>query len=387
MFRKLKSLDRSISALLLMFFLGSFGNAIVGVVLQPYLKHLGLSPQEVGSLQFTMSIATALMLVPAAYLADTYGRRKIAIASLVFSLPGFLMVVFAGERQLLYLGSALLGLGNALTSVSLNPLLADLTPTEMLDTVGSLSQILNLAGASMGMALSWLPQLIESSTGSLLYAYRVFMFAGGVASTAGFLFLLMVREKERRDGGFRLTFSRETILLSGLNAVTAFGAGASIWMINYYFTLKFGVEAGEVGTRMLAESLLMIPATSLAPIVSARLGTLYAIVLLQSASIPFLVLTALAPDFITAAAIFTLRSVLMNASNPLFWALSMRLVGEEERSRYTMLSTLVWQAAGGVGSALGGWLMGINLDYPLYFTAAVYVVDLLLLYYLFGRHD
>jgi len=75
--------------------------------------------------------------------------------------------------------------------------------------------------------------------------------------------------------------------------------------------------------------------------------------------------------------------VLMNACNPLFWSLSMRLVGEEERSRYTMLSTLAWQLAGGFGSAIGGLLMGVNPDYPLYFTAIIYTAGVLLLYGLF----
>ncbi|QOJ78866.1 MFS transporter [Infirmifilum lucidum] len=380
-----RELERSILALLLMGFTASLGSSIVAVVLQPYLKHLGLTPQDVGALQFAMSLATALALVPSAYLADTYSRKKVAVASLAFSAPGLLIVVFGGERQLLYLGFILVGVGNALTAVSLNPLLADVTPAEKLDAVSSISQVLGLTGASIGLALSWLPQLMASSTGSLLYAYRVFMLTGGAVSLASLLLLLIVREERRGLGGksFQLAFSRETMLLSGLGAVIAFGAGASVWIINYYFMLKFGVEAGELGTRMLAETLLMIPATSAAPLVSARLGTLNAVLVLQSASIPLLLSTALAPDFVSAAALYTARSLLMNASNPLFWAFSMRLVGEEERSRYTMLNTLAWQVAGGAGSAVGGWLMAMNVDSPIYFTAAVYVVYLLLLYYLF----
>lgn len=380
----LKRIDRSIAALLLLGFMTSLGNAVMNVVLQPYLKHLGLSPQDVGSLQLVMSASTALALVPSAYLADMHGRKRVALASLAFSAPGFLLVVLGDGAGPLYVGFALLGLGNALASVSLNPLLADVTPPEMLDSVASLSQILGLAGGSIGMALSWLPQLAASSLGGLVNAYRLFMLAGGVVSMASFPLLLAVRSRDVKGGkSFKLAFTRNTVLLSAVNAVTALGAGASVWMINYYFMLKFGVEAGELGSRMLAETLLMIPATSLAPVVSSRMGTLHAIVLMQAASIPLLLLTAWAPSFLASATAFTARSVLMNACNPLFWSLSMRLVGEEERSRYTMLSTLAWQLAGGFGSAIGGLLMGVNPDYPLYFTAIIYTAGVLLLYGLF----
>jgi predicted MFS family arabinose efflux permease len=65
----------------------------------------------------------------------------------------------------------------------------------------------------------------------------------------------------------------------------------------------------------------------------------------------------------------------------------MKLVGEDERSRYTMLNTLAWQLAGGVGSAIGGWLMSASLDSPLYFTASLYLLQVLLLYRLFGTRE
>jgi MFS family permease len=387
MLRGLGSLERSIAALLLLVFFSAIGNGMVSVVLQPYLKHLGLGSREVGLLQFAASLATSVALVPSAYMADRFGRRRVAIASLAFSFPGFLIVVFTGSVEALAAGFGLLGLGNALASVSLNPLLADVTPRERLDLVSSVSQVLGLAGSSIGLALSWIPQLVAGSTGSLLHAYRSFMFCGGMISVIGFPLLLLVREPGAAGGRFRLGFSREALLLSALSAITALGAGASVWLINYYFASKFSVEAGELGTRMLAETLLMIPLTSLAPILSRRLGTLRAVIALQLSSIPLLALTALAPSFPLAAAVFTLRSALMNAGNPLMWSLSMKLVGEDERSRYTMLNTLAWQLAGGVGSAIGGWLMSANLDSPLYFTASLYLLQVLLLYRLFGTRE
>jgi len=273
----------------------------------------------------------------------------------------------------------LIGIGNTIAGVTLNPLIADVTPRDKLDLVGSLSQILGLVGASMGMALSWVPQLIANSQ-SLLDAYRTFMLYGGIIAATSFLLLLPVRDNVKPSEKFVLGFSRETLIFTVLSAITGLGAGASIQLINYYFMTKFGVEAGEHGKRMLVETLLMIPFTSLAPIISSRLGTLKAVVALQLASIPLLVDTAQASSFLTAAAFFTLRTVLMNAANPLFWSLTMKTIGPEERSRYTMLNILAWQVASGTGSAIGGTLMNINLDSPLYLTASIYLVQTMLLF-------
>ncbi|MGC8986977.1 MFS transporter [Infirmifilum sp.] len=385
MLDKLKTLEKSILALLALVLLSSIGNGIINVLIQPYLKHIGLDPREVGLLQFISSVATSLSLVPAAYTSDRYGRKKIAIGSLIFSIPGFILILLPAERVVLYVGFALLGVGNAMTAVTLNPLLADVTPREKLDLVASASQIIGLVGSLLGMALTWLPQLANISLGEIAVAYRMLMALGGAVSVSGFTFLLLVRDPYGAPRGFKLGFSRETLLLTSLSALTALGAGASIWMINYYFMSKFLVEAGELGTRMMAETLLMIPSTSLAPLVSEKLGTLRAVVLLQSASIPFIIATAFSPDYLVAATVFTLRSVLMNAANPLMWSLTMRIIGEEERSRYTMLNMLGWQLAGGVGAAIGGWLMSINLDYPLFFTSLIYLTQTILLYLILHR--
>ncbi len=385
MLDKLKTLEKSILALLALVLLSSIGNGIINVLIQPYLKHIGFDPREVGLLQFISSVATSLSLVPAAYTSDRYGRKKIAIGSLIFSIPGFILILLPAERVVLYVGFALLGVGNAMTAVTLNPLLADVTPREKLDLVASASQIIGLVGSLLGMALTWLPQLANISLGEIAVAYRMLMALGGAVSVSGFTFLLLVRDPNGAPRGFKLGFSRETLLLTSLSALTALGAGASIWMINYYFMSKFLVEAGELGTRMMAETLLMIPSTSLAPLVSEKLGTLRAVVLLQSASIPFIIATAFSPDYLVAATVFTLRSVLMNAANPLMWSLTMRIIGEEERSRYTMLNMLGWQLAGGVGAAIGGWLMSINLDYPLFFTSLIYLTQTILLYLILHR--
>ena len=77
MFERTKNLGRNVTALLLLGFFFALGNGMINVFIQPYLKHIGLSPQEVGLLQLASSIALSASLIPAAFLADKFGRKKL----------------------------------------------------------------------------------------------------------------------------------------------------------------------------------------------------------------------------------------------------------------------------------------------------------------------
>ncbi|MCC6040046.1 MAG: hypothetical protein LM565_04430, partial [Thermofilum sp.] len=130
----------------------------------------------------------------------------------------------------------------------------------------------------------------------------------------------------------------------------------------------------------IASNILMAAFTAAAPAASARLGTVTAVVALQVASIPLLVAMALSSSLVWAGALYVVRSALMNAVNPLVASLQMRLVKPEERARMTMLSSLAWQVAGSAGAVLGGYLLDVNVDLPIYVTAVVYLVQSALFY-------
>jgi len=104
------------------------------------------------------------------------------------------------------------------------------------------------------------------------------------------------------------------------------------------------------------------------------------VVLLQLSSIPLLLAVALSAGFFYAAAIYTLRSAILNATNPLVSSLQMRLVKPEERARMNMLNTLAWQVAGAAGTVLGGNLMDLWLDLPIYLACLIYLTQTIIFY-------
>ncbi len=374
-------LNRNLKLLFAMQSISAVGNGLLMPLLPPYFLHLGLTGSDVGLLSGVMGLSMAFALLPSAFIADAKGRRGLALASLMLGVPAVLLVA-AGARELLIPAFALLGIVNAAANVSLGPLFADsVEKVEQMDSVYAYSAILSLIFSSLGAALTWPLIGFASAGGDAVAAYRLGFLASALLFALCIPPLLGVQERRvAARGRPSLRVSPVALKLAGLGALVAFGAGVGIWNVGYWFSRKHGAEAPQLGAMNIASNLLMVVLTAAAPVVSARLGTVSAVAALQVASIPLLVAMALSSSLAWAGALHVLRSALMNAVNPLVSSLQMRLVKPDERARMTMLSTLTWQVAGSAGAILGGYLLDLSVDLPIYVTAAVYLVQSALFY-------
>ncbi|MEM0336158.1 MAG: MFS transporter [Thermofilum sp.] len=378
---KLPPINRNLKLLLAMNSFFALANGLLMPVLYPYLLHLGLKGGDVGLLNGITGLSMAVSLVPAAYLADAKGRKPLALAALSTS-PLAILLLLTGNPVALVASFALNGVLSAAANVSLNPLFADSVEKDQhMDAVFSFSQILSLIFSSVGAALTWPLLSMSTQLGGVVGSYRAAFLLCALFFTASIFLLLGVKESRgRRTERFSLKVSPVSLKLAGLGGLIAFGAGIGIWNINYWFSRKYGVEAAELGALSIAGNLVMVATTALAPAFSSKLGTLSAVVLLQLSSIPLFLMVALSASFIHAAAFYTLRSAIMNASNPLVSSLQMRLVKPEERARMSMLNVLAWQVAGAAGAMLGGYLMDAWLDMPIYITCVIYLAQTALFY-------
>lgn len=382
----MSELNTNLKLLAALYVIFSLANGLLAVVMPPYLLHLGFTGAEAGLLLAVMNLAMIAGMVPFSYVADLKGRKPLAIAAFALALPAGL-ALYSANKAAVFAAYLLNGLANSMAVVSLNPLVADSAGRrEVMEKAFTALQVLSLVSSSAGMLVAAAyPSLGAADRVS---AYRSMILYAYLGLLAGLVPLLGVREEYRPGprNGLRLSFSKVSLELALLAALTGLGAGIGVWNSGYYFSKKFGVEAFELGIRGVAENALLAAATLLAPLASRRLGTLGAVVAFQLASVPLLAATALSPSFVYAAAFFTARSMLMNAANPLLSALQMSLVEEGERARLSMLLTLAFQLPGSIGSAIGGYLMDVQIDLPIYLTSAVYAVQTALLYTLLKPH-
>ncbi len=190
----------------------------------------GFPPEQQGAVSFlpTMVFLWFLLLsTPVAAWMNRIGRKATALWGYAFTAVGLLLPYAAGADCPLgwyFAGFGLLGIGNTIVQVAVNPLLATIVPGERMTsylTVGQIFRNLSL------LLLAPIVTLLTLATGSwrlLLPIYAALTFAGGV-----WLQLTTVAEPPRVAGGMNLRESfallaNRTVLVATLG-VAAFIAG------------------------------------------------------------------------------------------------------------------------------------------------------------------
>ena len=157
------------------------------------------------------------------------------------------------------------------------------------------------------------------------------------------------------------------LLLPGF--ITSLGAGQLIPFLNVFIENKFGLDLVAINLIFGVTSLGTAVAMLIQPAIASRFGRIGSIVLVQGASIPFLVVLGFSPILWTVIMAMAVRNSLMNAGSPIFDAFAMEQVSPAERATLTALMTMLWSL---------GWVVApiyySVLQAPLGFTAG-YAVD------------
>lgn len=189
-------------------------------------------PERQAAVSFLPTMVFLWFLVlsaPVASLMNRWGRKRTALAGYVFTVVGLLIPYLTGSSLGGYfLGFGLLGIGNTVVQVAVNPLLATIVPAERMTsylTVGQIfrnTSLLLLAPIMTGL-VAW--------TGSwrlLLPVYAALTVVGGV-----WLSLTAVPEPTRAErtpglaDSFRLLRNRR-VLLSALGVAAFIAADVGI---------------------------------------------------------------------------------------------------------------------------------------------------------------
>ena len=110
------------------------------------------------------------------------------------------------------------------------------------------------------------------------------------------------------------------------------GAGQVIPFLNIFVRGKFGLDLAELNAVFAVTALGTIAAILVQPRLARRFGQITSVVIVQGASIPFLVVLGFSPLLWLVVLAMTVRSSLMNAGNPIFNAFAMEHVDPAERA-------------------------------------------------------
>ncbi len=338
---------------------------------------VGLDEREVGLL-FTLTLAgdagISLWLTTS---ADRFGRKRTLIAGALLML-GAGMAFVLSHNVVVLMAAAIIGVispsGNeigpflSVEQAALTHLLPDEKRTQAFAWYNLAGSFATAVGALSG---GWIAELLQGQGLSALSAYRVVLVgyaAGGLVLSLLFTLLSGAVEASSPPGAtparrvLGLHRSRKVVRrLSALFAMDAFAGGLIVQsMIAYWFHLKFGVEAGVIGSIFFGANVLAGISALSAAWLARKVGLINTMVFTHVPSNILLILVPLMPTLPLAIATLLLRFSISQMDVPTRQSYTMAVVEPDERSAAAGITGI----ARSVGAALAPSLTGLFLAAP-----------------------
>lgn len=338
-----------------------------------YLEAIGIDRPTIGWLMATSQLAGVIVALPASSISNRIGRRSVMAAGMALVAVA-LFAVLPGNLPLLFVGVALFGAGSQIVNVVQVPYIAEHTRpdqrNEYFATWSALGFMTGLVSALLGGAIA---QNLAGPLGltSAAGPYLVLLVGITILGVAGLGTVLLLTDDRQtlaaerarepnRPGRFGLHVSNPglfvKLLLPGF--ITSLGAGQLIPFLNLFIQKKFGLDLASVNAVFAITSLGTTLAILMQPAVARRFGRIGSIVLVQGASIPFLVVLGFSPLLWSVVMALAVRNSLMNAGSPIFDAFAMERVSAGERATLSALMTLLWALGWTVAPIYYGTLQG-----------------------------
>lgn len=363
-----------------------FCYGFLSVVLVLYLAETGLTEKQIGLL-FTLTLAgdAGISLWLTTH-ADGFGRKRTLLIGALLML-GAGVVFILTNNIIILMAAAIIGVispsGNeigpflSVEQAGLSQLVSDASRTKTFawyNLVGSFST------ASGALAGGWLAKILQSNGWAALEAYRVILMGyavGGLLLTI--LFLSVSHAIEITKAATEVTVKKlfglhksqkVVIKLSMLFALDAFAGGLIVQsMIAYWFHIKFGVDAGMLGSIFFFANVLAGISALLAVKIAEKIGLINTMVFTHIPSNILLMLVPMMPSLPLAIGILLLRFSISQMDVPTRQSYTMAVVSPDERSAAAGVTAI----ARSVGAAISPSLTGIFFSIPALFSAPFFL--------------
>lgn len=223
---------------------------VVGIATSYVKDDFGLSESISGFLPSMVFIWFLLFSIPSARLMNKIGRKNTVMLSMVITLLGMSLPIFTISHLNMYvcfIAFALLGIGNTILQVSLNPLVSNLVSGKTLTSSLTVGQVIKAISAFCG---PFIALFSVKYLGSWVYIFPIF---GGITFIAGLWLLLTPVKKEESNisasmgDAFKLLGDR-TIFLYFLGILAVVGVDVGVNMISPKILMeRLGLTLQEVG--------------------------------------------------------------------------------------------------------------------------------------------
>ncbi|MCZ8538423.1 MFS transporter [Paenisporosarcina quisquiliarum] len=402
---KITGFNRNIRMFMLANVLIQIGMGVFMVMYNLYIKELGLSEVVNGKVISYMSLATAIVLIPAGFLSDRVGRKwSIAVGTLLTASTLFYRSVVVSEEPIV-IAAFFTGLFMAIVQVSGVPFLAENSKaSERMHLFSIHFSVVTIASVIGSLGGGVLADVLEFGFGmNAVDAIRWALLAGATIFTIGIVPLLklkpkMVSEDAKREAAINLPSQdssfkinvRIIVLFAIAQLLIGIGSGLVIPYLNLYFANRFDASSAFIGLVLSLGSAMTAVAMLIGPMLVKKVGKVNALVLFQLGSLPFLFLTAFTTSVWLASAGFLMRQALMNAGNPIQSAIAMEVVHDKYKGLANSVNQMVFNIGWAVMGPVSAWLVTTygsywGYAYAFSITGFLYILSSSYFYIAFGR--
>jgi MFS family permease len=343
-----------------------------------YLASLGFSTATIGLISTVASMAGVVVAFPVSAAADRFGRRLIIASGIGLSILALIGLLLTDALPAIVAFAALWAAGQQTLGVVTAPYLTEHSDAEhrnelfaiQFAILSATNVVAAVVGGVVAVGVASMIGLDPSGPGTyrlILIFMTVLLVAGlatvwfladdrpraaavPLAANLGEPAVIPIQAGQLR-GRFGLVVRDRALfvrlLLPGF--LISIGAGQVIPFLNLFIQRKFGLDLTSLNAVFALTSLGTLAAILAQPRLARRLGQITSVVIVQGASIPFLVVLGFSPILWTVIAAMAVRNSLMNAGNPIYTAFAMEQVTGAERATLSAAMSVVWQA---------GWVIG-----------------------------
>jgi len=363
-----------------------FCYGFLSLILALYLAETGLTEKQIGLL-FTLTLAgdagITLWLTTS---ADRFGRRRTLLIGALLMLGAGIVFILTNNIIVL-IAAAIIGVispsGNEIgpfLSVEQAGLTNFISNEKRTQVFAWYNLVGSFATATGALASGWLAQTLQTNGWSTLEAYRLILVGyalGGLVLTILFLNLSPMIEvvpsntTDQPKKVLGLHRSRNIVFkLSALFALDAFAGGLIVQsMIAYWFHIKFGIDAGILGSIFFGANVLAGFSALLAVPIANKIGLINTMVFTHIPSNILLILVPLMPNLPLAITALLLRFSISQMDVPARQSYTLAVVAPDERSAASGVTAI----ARSVGASISPMLTGIFFSIPALFSAPLFL--------------
>ena len=375
-----------------------FCYGFLSVILALYLAEAGFTETQIGLLFTLTLLGDAVISLWLTTSADRFGRKRTLLIGAVLMLSAGIGFVLTNNFALLALaaiigvispGGSDIGPFLSVEQASLTQLISNEKRTHFFAWYNLVGSFATATGALTG---GWLAQSLQLSGWTALESYR-FVLIG--YALGGFILLLLFlnlspsievpTQYEVRSTKYSLGLhtSRHVVFkLSTLFALDAFAGGFIVQsMFAYWFFVRFGVDAGALGSIFFGANILAGISALLAVRIANKFGLINTMVFTHIPSNIRWILIPLMPTLPLAIGLLLLRFSISQMDVPTRQSYTMAVVAPDERSAASGVTAIARSVGASISPMLTGFFFGIPalLSLPFFLAGGLKIIyDLLL---------